>query len=84
MFGRLLPTVQSAATGTETYRRFARMTESIDVTLEAASGVVHALALAGSAIPAWAMASAVGIAAFAWISTVGLGTACWRVARNSP
>ncbi len=80
-FGRLVPSLNDAAAGTEIYRRLHRLPGFLDSFSDAVAEVAHAIALTASTVPPWAGVAVVGIAAFSWISTVGLGTACWRIAR---
>ena len=81
-FGRLIPSLNSVAEGTETYRRASRVPGLLDALSDAASLVLDAVARSAESIPAWAFTAALAIVVFSWLSTVGLGTACWRIARQ--
>ncbi len=82
-FGWLIPSLNSAAVGTATYRQASRVPGFIDVLWDAGSLVLDAVARSAETIPPWAFTAMLAIVVFSWLSTVGLGTACWRIARHS-
>ena len=81
-FGLLIPSLNSVAAGTEAYRQASRVPGFLDALSDAASLVIDALARSAETIPPWAYSATLAIVVFSWLSTVGLGTACWRIARQ--
>ena len=81
-FGVLVPFARAAAADTQTFRLANRVPGFVDAFADALGHVAHAATLSASGVPSWAYAAAIGIVAFSWLSTVGLGTACWRIARQ--
>lgn len=83
VFGMLVPLAESAVAGTETYRIANRVPGMLSALLDAVPRIADAVALSVSDLPPWAPTAALAAVAVAWLSTVGLGTACWRIARQA-
>ncbi len=78
-----LPTLEDAASQSAVGRFASELTRSFTHLVTGIQSLGEALQLSLTRIPSTYLAVGVAALAMIWVSTVGLGAACWRVATHS-
>ena len=81
LFGLLAPRAQELVQHQETFQQIARVDGTFSALGDALARVGAALLASAGQVESSAVIALLAVVAAAWMSTLGLGTACWRIAR---
>lgn len=82
VLGMVAPRVGAFIRHHERFQQATRLTDGLVALGEAPARVGHAILVCFDQVQPWVVTSILCSLAVAWLSTVGLGTACWRIART--
>jgi hypothetical protein len=83
VLGIVVPSLTDAASRSGAGEFAAELTRSFTLFITGIQSLVEALRLALTRIPSPYLAAGLAALATIWVSTIGLGAACWRVATHS-